>query len=128
MFTFNRKEQLALVILSAILLLGIVITFLEGYLDDGLPEFEVRKAAVEVPEAVEAGLAEPEKPVIINLNTAASKELQILPKIGPRTAERIVEHREKNGPFTSVEELTAVRGIGLKTLERLRPLITVTPK
>ena len=126
MFTFNRKEQLALVILSAILLLGIVITFLEGYLDDGFPEFEVRKAAVEVPEAVEAGLTEPEKP--INIYTAAAKEPQILPKIGPRTAERIVEHREKNGPFTSVEELTAVRGIGLKTLERLRPLITVNTK
>ena len=127
MFTFNRKEQLALTILGAILLLGVVITFLEGYLDDGLPDFEVRKAAVEVPERTDVKPSEPEKPRIVNINTASERELQTLPKIGPRTASLIIEHRTRNGPFTSLEELTAVRGIGSKTLDRLRPLITVTP-
>jgi len=127
MFTFNRKEQLALIILSAILLLGVVITFLEGFLDNGLPEFEVRKAAVEVPERSDIKPSKPEPPRIVNINTASAKELQTLPKIGPRTASLIVEHRTGNGPFTSLEELTAAHGIGSKTLERLRPLITVTP-
>ena len=127
MFTFNRKEQATLVILCAILFLGIIITFLEGYLDDGLPEFEVRKAALEVPPVGELPKNVPFKPVVVNINTATTQQLQTLPKIGPQTAERIVDYREKNGTFRTLEELTGVRGIGKKTLENLRPLITVTP-
>ena len=127
MFTFNRKEQAALVILCAILLLGIIITFLEGYLDDGLPEFEVRKAALEVPPVGELPKNVPDTPVVVNINTATTQQLQTFLKISPRTTERIVEHREKNGTFRTLEELTGVRGIGKKTLENLRPLITVTP-
>ena len=127
MFTFNRKEQAALVVLCAILLLGIIITFLEGYLDDGLPEFEVREAAVEVSPVGELPKNVPNKPFVVNINTATTQQLQTFLKISPRTTERIVEHREKNGTFRTLEELTGVRGIGKKTLENLRPLITVTP-
>ena len=127
MFTFNRKEQAALVVLCAILLLGIIITFLEGYLDDGLPEFEVREAAVEVPPVGELPKNVPDKPFVVNINTATTQQLQTFLKISPRTTERIVEHREKNGTFRTLEELTGVRGNGKKTLENLCLLITVTP-
>jgi comEA protein len=61
----------------------------------------------------------------ININTAGQKELEKLPRIGPATARRILEYRSAHGSFPNVESLTRVRGIGPKTLARLKPLITV---
>ena len=54
-----------------------------------------------------------------------STQLDTLPRIGPAMAQRIVEWREANGRFTSVEDLLAVPGIGDKMLEALRDLVTV---
>lgn len=62
-------------------------------------------------------------PDLINVNTASAEELQKLPGIGPAYSERIVEWREKNGTFTSKEELMEIKGIGEKRLEDIRPLI-----
>ena len=53
--------------------------------------------------------------------------MQKLPGIGPTLAKRIVETREAE-PFRSVEDLRRVRGIGVKTLEKLRPLVVVGKK
>jgi len=61
----------------------------------------------------------------ININTAGSSELQQLPRIGPKVAQRIIDYREKNGKFTRIEELMKVRGIGEKTFEQLKDRITV---
>jgi len=63
--------------------------------------------------------------VRININTATVEELTMLPGIGPSYAQRIVEHREKNGPFKKVEDLLNVRGIGEKTFEKIRERLTV---
>ncbi|HUD72008.1 MAG TPA: helix-hairpin-helix domain-containing protein [Dongiaceae bacterium] len=63
--------------------------------------------------------------VKININTASAEELTALPGIGPSYAQRIVEHREKNGPFKKVEDLLNVRGIGEKTFEKIRDRLTV---
>lgn len=57
----------------------------------------------------------------VDLNRAGSAALTALPGIGPVLAERIVEHRERHGPFASIDELRAVRGIGPRLIERLRP-------
>ncbi len=65
-------------------------------------------------------------PALLNINTASAKALQSLPSIGEGMALRIVEHREKHGKFSSVEMLTDVKGIGDKTLEKLKPFISVT--
>ncbi|MDH7571144.1 MAG: helix-hairpin-helix domain-containing protein [Armatimonadota bacterium] len=59
----------------------------------------------------------------VNVNTASFEELQRLPRVGPVTARRIIEYRQANGPFRSVEELLEVKGIGPKSLETLRPLV-----
>lgn len=61
----------------------------------------------------------------ININTANTEELQKLPGIGPSKAQAIVDYRNANGPFKSLEEIKNVRGIGEKTFERLKTLITV---
>jgi competence ComEA-like helix-hairpin-helix protein len=61
----------------------------------------------------------------LDVNRADRAALQSLPGVGPVLAERILEDRARNGPFRSVDELRRVKGIGEKTLERLRPLVAV---
>lgn len=61
----------------------------------------------------------------IDINKAPVAELVKINGIGNAKAQAIVEYREKNGAFKSVDELTMVQGIGAKTLERLRPQVTV---
>ena len=75
--------------------------------------------------AVFAQKQPPAKP--IDLNAANVKELQQLPGVGPVTAQRIVEMREKSGRFRRVEDLLAVRGISTKKLAALKPYVTVSP-
>jgi len=61
----------------------------------------------------------------VNLNSAESSELQTLPGIGPAKADAIIKHRETNGPFKSIEDLKEISGIGDKTFEKLKDLISV---
>ncbi|AUZ55669.1 MAG: ComEA family DNA-binding protein [Stenotrophomonas sp.] len=62
----------------------------------------------------------------VDINTATAAELdQVLVNVGAAKAQAIVEYRQANGPFKSVEELALVKGIGLKTVERNRDLIGV---
>jgi competence protein ComEA len=61
----------------------------------------------------------------ININTASAQELETLPGIGPALASRIIEHRNKYGPFRKPAHLIIMRGISDKRFQNLRDLITV---
>lgn len=63
----------------------------------------------------------------INLNTATLDQLETLPGVGRKTAERIVEHRQKSGGFKKIEELMNIKGIGEKNFLKIKPLVFVAP-
>ncbi len=61
----------------------------------------------------------------VNVNTADAQQLTALPGVGPATAQAILDYRTSNGPFTSVDQLLEVRGIGPAKMATLRPHVTV---
>ncbi len=63
----------------------------------------------------------------VNINTATAAELKALPRIGPATSQRILEYREANGPFTTIEGIQNVPGIGPATFEGFKDMITAGP-
>ena len=118
---FNQREQRALIGLTVALLIGMLVAVSDWYRPAHLEEFRVVPRAVAPPPPREV-VAE-QGPLA--LNSATTAELIALPAIGPKIAERIVAFRRERGPFERLEQLTEVNGIGAKTLEKLRPLLTV---
>ncbi len=98
---------------------------LAAVLVDGQQVYVARVGEVP-PAATDAGGTAPAGPApLVDLNTASATDLEALPGIGPTTAEAIVDHRERNGPFRAVDDLLDVRGIGDAKLEQLRDRVTV---
>jgi competence protein ComEA len=62
---------------------------------------------------------------IVNVNTASATDFEALPGIGPKLAARIVDYRQKNGPFKKIEELMNVQGLGEKNFLKLKPQLTL---
>jgi competence protein ComEA len=92
-------------------------------LADGIQILVPRRGESVAPPAsggAAAGVAE-----LINVNTATPTELEELPDVGEVIAQAIVDYRTENGPFTSVDQLLDVSGIGDATLENIRELVTV---
>jgi competence protein ComEA len=79
-------------------------------------------------KAVRVAASKPVAAVVININTASASELESLPGVGPKTAARIVEYRQKNGPFKKIEDLMNVRGLGEKNFLKLKEQLTVGAK
>jgi competence protein ComEA len=86
-----------------------------------------------VPQAAKTATQSPArasaKPMVtgtININTASAADLQRLPGIVARTADRVIEYRQKNGPFKKVEELMNVRGVGEKGFLKLKSQVSVS--
>lgn len=84
----------------------------------------VPKAGPPVPGAV-PGATPGSTGGLININTASATELEALPGIGEVLSATIVEYRTQNGPFTSVDQLEDVSGIGPATLEEIRDQVTI---
>ena len=78
--------------------------------------------------AVAAADSKPTFTGVVNVNTASSEQLQLLPGIGEARARAIVSMRKQNGGFKSLEQLTEVKGIGDAMLERLRPHLSLNGK
>src|SRR5579872_3544587 len=83
-------------------------------------------AAAQQKAGPRASSAKPAVTSPININTATATELDALPGIGAKTAARIVEYRQKNGPFKKIEELMNVRGVGEKNFLKLKAQIAVS--
>ena len=62
---------------------------------------------------------------LVDLNSATAAELDALKGVGAAKAKAIIDYRDKNGPFKSVDELAKVKGFGAKTVDKLRPELTV---
>jgi competence ComEA-like helix-hairpin-helix protein len=70
--------------------------------------------------------ATPEVTKRVNINSADSSQLSMLPRLGPSVADRIVEYRKDNGPFKKPEDLMLVQGIGEKTFQLIKPYLAIS--
>ncbi len=127
----NRKEQIAALVLCGTLCVGAVASYLRNRYPGPEEDFGVVKGAVKPPEVsadsagppAQGDVAVPGADSLVDLNRATPEALERLPRIGPAVARRIVEDRTRNGPFRRVDDLRRVKGIGEKTLEKLRPYV-----
>ncbi|UCH61867.1 MAG: helix-hairpin-helix domain-containing protein [Fidelibacterota bacterium] len=134
---FTREEKRVLLYLSVLLFAGLLVRQGRNYFSRPTASEAVeRRAALEAfnedsrrylaaadSESMElwaAGLVSP-----IDLNQASEEKLQALPGIGPVLAKKIVDYRDKNGYFRTVQDLVKIKGIGPKSLLRWEGLITV---
>lgn len=94
----------------------LVVTFLAG----GLTLLAAGKVS-----AAPKGSMQLTAPIMVNINKAGAEELDKVRGIGPAMAQRIIDFREQNGPFKSVDDLVQVRGIGGSKLQKIKGQITV---
>ena len=131
----NRKEQITVLVLCGTLCIGALVSYFKNRYPDRVEDFGIARHAARPPagdqqeqRAPEANVAPPDstrRQTQIDLNLAAEKDLERLPRIGPALAKRIVDYRREHGPFKKVEDLKGVRGIGSKILEEIRPFLVV---
>ena len=63
---------------------------------------------------------------VVNINTADAAQLSLLPRVGEKAAQRIIEYRTEHGPFKKAADLMQVKGIGAKTFELMSPYLAVS--
>jgi len=91
---------------------------------DALADGPAKRDAVSKKAPVSRFVAKPPITGVVNINTATVKQLQKLPGVGPSKARRIVEYRKKR-PFRRVRDLRRVKGIGRKTLAKMKGHLVV---
>jgi competence protein ComEA len=85
-------------------------------------------SAVAAQRATKPPVTAPAPVEIVNLNLATVAQIASLPGIGPKTADLIVQYRQKNGPFKKIEEIMNIRGVGEKSFLRIKHRLTVAAK
>ena len=146
MLNLTKTETRALFILTVVLIISIIIQWLQPHqlnsrffdysLQDSL--FKVYSADTLSPPQNQKKMAPPKQTPkyvkhkkkklmfnTININAAGQNELERLPRIGPATAKKILELRQKMNGFAKIEDLLKVKGIGPKTLKKIRPFIFI---
>jgi competence protein ComEA len=63
---------------------------------------------------------------VVNINTASATELALLPRVGEKGAQRIIDYRQEHGPFKKPADLMQVKGVGAKTFELMQPYLAVS--
>lgn len=131
MLGFTRNEQKVLLFLIVTFFLGFAVkVYQEHYQplpDTPVNPIDYKTAESVLPSVPDRGEAKNVEPLAgpISVNFADANELERLPGIGPAMAKRIVGYRDLHGKFSSVEELHEVKGIGAKTLQKIRPYIKI---
>lgn len=82
--------------------------------------------AVAMADEAPSGAASPSSAGVVNINTADAAQLALLPRVGEKAAERIIEYRTEHGPFKKAADLMQVKGIGAKTFELMSPYVAVS--
>lgn len=122
MFNLTRYERLAIIVLAAMLLLGLSVTAYKK------SRPQIKEPAIGRYDAVgKNGSAEEEllmQRERININTADAETLQKLRGIGKTMAGRIIDYRNSNGPFGTIDDIKKVRGIGNVLFEKIKNRIT----
>ncbi len=99
----------------------VVATFIFG----GLSMIAAEKVLAGQPKATLQLQGQPQPTVAVNVNKATAEELIKVRGIGPVMAKRIIEHRDKNGVFKSIDDLAQVQGVGGNKLKRIQDQVTV---
>lgn len=118
------KNKGSFVLLAVTLLfVGFTLGLLLG--QNGLRSSDVSVSYIRTPASSEETTGQTQGMLIVDINTADQTLLTSLPGVGDYLARRILEYRQENGPFTSVEDLLNVSGIGEKKLEEIRPWVKI---
>jgi competence protein ComEA len=141
-FGFTYRERILIAVLLCALLAGIIISAVKHRITysesqtlsdrdsiaiNQLQQFAARASNdTSVPKSQKVDKPTIPASQLIDINTADATQLEELPGIGPKLAQRIIEHREKYGLFRSIDSLSDVQGIGEKRLNKIRDLITLS--
>ncbi|MFH1201708.1 MAG: helix-hairpin-helix domain-containing protein [Candidatus Omnitrophota bacterium] len=112
MLSLNSQEKKVLLFISLAFLIGLGLGYYKKHRG---PPLQIRNFNPEI-------YRQPQK---VNLNTANPENLVKIPGIGPELASRIIEYRQTQGLFSSIEELRNVKGIGAKKFEMMKEFITL---
>ena len=123
---FTSQEKIVVIILSSLFMLGMAVKAAKEHFDTGTDQTTLIGTNDHVVDFY-AGLDKKDIEFAgkVDINMAGIEELKSLPRIGEKTAEKIINKRNELGRFNSVEDLMLVPGIGSKTLEKLLPYIRI---
>ncbi len=128
MLGFTRQERAVILFLLFALIIGSGITILKGRNPGVAPELvPPSNKGSDLEEISEKSREVPLHPIQgkVNINTAGLEELESLPGVGPSLARKIIDYRSQKGRFEKIEEIKRVSGIGEKSFQGIKGLITV---
>ncbi len=121
----KESAQIKFLIGVALILAALVIGYNAFYIPDAVPFGQISTDGSAPASSGGGGETEEGDSPMVSINQAGAEELDTLPGIGPALAQAILEYREENGGFSTLEELMEVPGIGEKVFSKLRDRIVL---